>query len=182
MIKYDIAIGEFVDTSRSLFTVADTSTVWVQADLYEKDLAAAQVGQPVKLTADAYPGEIFTGRLTYISDVIDTKTRTAKLRCEVPNPDGRLKLDLFVTVMIPTPARRAAVMVPETSVQQINDQSLVFVRLNEREFQRRDVRLGSEENGWVEVSQGVRPGERVVTQGSFQLKAALLREQIGGQE
>lgn len=180
--KYDIAEGEVVGPDREVFTIADLSTVWVQADVYEKDIAGLRKGVPVKVLVDSYPGEAFPGRITYISDVLDPKTRTAKVRCEVQNPTGRLKLEMFATIVIPTPKGRSAVMVPSAALQQINDQQLVFVQVAENEFERRDVKLGSREGDWTEIVSGVKPGERVVTAGSFDLKSTLLREQIGEKE
>lgn len=180
--KYDLAEGEVVGTDRELFTVADLSTVWVQADVYEKDIASIKKGIPVKVAIDAYPGESFQGRITYISDVLDPKTRTTKVRCEVPNPSGRLKVDMFATITIPTPQGRTAAMIPSAAVQQINDQPVVFVAVAPNEFERRDVKLGSREGDWVEVASGLKAGERVVTAGSFDLKSTLLRGQIGGEE
>ena len=163
--KYDIAEGEIVDSDRELFTIADLSTVWVQADVYEKDIAVIRKNLPVKVVVDAYPGDAFTGRITYISDLLDPKTRTAKVRCEVLNPTARLKLDMFATISIPTPQGRIAVMVPSAGVQQINEQPVVFVRVAPSEFERRQVALGVRDGDWVEVSSGVKPGEMVVAQG-----------------
>lgn len=180
--KYDLAEGEVVGPDREVFTIADLSTVWVQADVYEKDIAALRKGVPVKVIVDSYPGESFQGQITYISDVLDPKTRTAKVRCEVLNPTGRLKLDMFATIVIPIPKGRSAVMVPSTALQQINDIPLVFVQVAENEFERRDLNPGSRDGDWVEVVGGVKPGERVVTAGSFDLKSSLLREQIGEKE
>jgi cobalt-zinc-cadmium efflux system membrane fusion protein len=180
--KYDVAEGEVVDSERELFTIANLSTVWVQADVYEKDIASIRKGQEVQILVDAYPGETFVGKITYVSDFLDPKTRTAKVRCEVPNPQGRLKLDMFATIHIPTPIGRETVMIPATAVQQIDDKPVVFVKISDTEFQKREVQLGAQSNGWVEVKSGVKAGKLVVTQGSFQLKSTLLREQIGGEE
>ncbi|HJT70785.1 MAG TPA: efflux RND transporter periplasmic adaptor subunit [Terriglobales bacterium] len=180
--KLDVVEGETVETDRELFTVADLSIVWVQADIYEKDIGSIRKGVEANVSVDAYPGQTFHGRITYISDILDPKTRTAKVRCEVPNPGGRLKLDMFATIDIPTPAGRQAVMIPAAAVQQINDQPVLFVRANETDFQRRAVQLGAKDGDWVEAVSGVKTGERVVTTGSFQLKSLLLREQIGEKE
>lgn len=181
VIKYDVAEGEVVETDRELFTIADLSTVWVQADVYEKDIASIHEGQQVTVLLDAYPGESFIGKITYVSDFLDPKTRAAKVRCEVPNPDGRLKLEMFATIHIPTPRGREAVMIPAVAVQRIDDRSVVFVKVGDTRFQRRDIQLGTQSDGWVEVKSGVKAGESVVTQGSFYLKSTLLREQIGGE-
>ena len=180
--KYDVAEGEVVGSDRELFTIADLSTVWVQADVYEKDIATVRKGLSVKVSVDSYPGEFFDGRITYVSDALDPKTRTAKVRCEVPNPNGKLKLDMFASIEIPTPKGRSAVMVPSTAIQQIEDRQLVFVRITETEFERRDVKLGSREGEFVEIMSGIRLGDRVVTKGSFDVKSTLLREQIGEKE
>ena len=182
IVKYNVAEGEVVGADDELFTLADLSTVWVLADVYEKDIALIREGQEARIITDAYPGEVFRGRITYVSDTLDPKTRTAKVRCEVPNPDGRLKLEMFVTVELPTPLGRQALMVPSTAIQQIDDQPVVFVKTGEARFERRNVRLGVNSKGWVEVTSGVREGEPVVAEGSFHLKSALLRERIGGEE
>jgi len=180
--KYDLAEGEVVGADRELFTVADLSTVWVQADLYEKDIASVKKNSTVKISVDAFPGESFQGRITYISDILDPKTRTTKVRCEVANPAGRLKLDMFATIIIPTPQGRTAVMVPSTAIQQIDDQAVVFVAVAATEFQRRNVSVGSREGDWVEIVTGLKAKETVVTTGSFDLKSLLLRGQIGEAE
>jgi cobalt-zinc-cadmium efflux system membrane fusion protein len=177
--KYDVSEGELVEPDRELFTVTDTSTVWVLADVYERDLSMVREGLQVKIHLETYPEEAFMGKITYVSDFLDPKTRSAKVRCEVSNPIGRLKLESFATIQIPIPMERKALMVPAEAVQKIDDNPIVFVKTSEREFQRRDVRIGSTSDGWVEVISGLGAGEPVVTKGTFQLKSALLRERIG---
>lgn len=179
---YDISEGETVTPERELFTVSDLSTVWVLADLYEKDLGAVRRGVTAKVSVDAYPDQTFAGKVTYVGDVLDPKTRTAKVRVEVPNPEGQLKLDMFATIELPSPKNREAVMIPAAGIQQINDKPVAFVRKSEREFQRRDLDIGPRQGEWVEVLSGIRAGESVVTKGSFRLKSLLLREEIGGEE
>ena len=180
--KYDLAEGEVVGADREIFTIADLSTVWVQADVYEKDIASMKKGLTVRVSVDAYPGEVFQGRVTYVSDVLDPKTRTTKVRCEVANPTSRLKLDMFASILIPRPQSRTAVMVPSTAIQQINDQAVVFVAVSANEFERRNVTLGTREGDWVEIASGLKNKETVVTTGSFDLKSLLLRGQIGEAE
>ncbi|MCL6506854.1 MAG: efflux RND transporter periplasmic adaptor subunit [Bryobacteraceae bacterium] len=115
VIKYNVAEGEVIGPENELLTLADLSTVWVLADVYEKDIALIRQGQEARIMADAYPGQVFRGSITYVSDMLDPKTRTARVRCEVPNPDGRLKLDMFVSVELPTPVGRQALMVPSSA-------------------------------------------------------------------
>lgn len=177
--KYDVAPGELVDPSKELLTLTDLSHVWVLADVYEKDIQKLQTGRTVTLTVDAYPGRTFSGQLTYISDVIDPQTRTAKVRCVVDNADGALKLDMFVRVTIPTGTTREAIVVPADAVQQVDGQPVVFVRQSPTTFERRDVRTGPTAGDLIEIVSGLDPGVDVVGTGSFYLKTALLRERVG---
>lgn len=179
--SYDVARGEVVQPDKELFTLTNLSKVWVLADVYEKDLGRIQQNTDVSVQVDTYPGRTFTGRLTYISDLIDPKTRTAKVRCVVANNDGALKLDMFARIVIPTKERREGIAVPQAAVQQIESQSVVFVRQSPTRFERRDVRLGATAGDLVEIVSGLKPGETFVTSGSFYFKTALLRERIGEQ-
>lgn len=179
VIKYDVAEGEVVETDHDLFTIADLSTVWVQADVYEKDIAAIHKGQEVKISVNAYPGEIFVGKITYVSDFLDPTTRTAKVRCEVSNPQDRLKLEMFATIHIPTRISRAAVMIPLAAVQDLDGRPVAFVRVDDTQFQKRELQLGTESDGWVEVKKGVKAGEQVVTEGAFMIKSELKKKEFG---
>lgn len=180
--EYNAAEGEAVETSDQLMTVVDTSTVWVLANIYEKDLAAVSLGSEVAIRVSSYPQQLFTGRITYISDVIDPLTRTASVRCVVPNPGSRLKLDMFATVEIPTTESREFLIVSKSALQRMDDQPVVFVRKSDTEFERRDVVVEQESGGLVAIREGLREGEKVVAEGSFYVKSALLRELIGEDE
>ncbi len=179
--KYDVAEGEVVQPDHELFTLTNLTTVWVQADVYEKDLGRIQRDSDVAVKVEAYPDRSFAGRLTFIADLIDPKTRTAKVRCVVMNGDGTLKLDMFARISIPTKDQREAVVVPQVAVQQVDNQSVVFVRRTATQFERRDVRLGASSGTLVEVLDGLKAGETVASAGSFYFKTALLRERIGGE-
>lgn len=175
----DVAPGEVADTQRELFTVADLSTVWVIGDLYQKDIAAVRRGQEARITTESYPGETFAGRITYVSDVLDSTTRTAKVRSEVPNRDGRLKLQMFVAMQIPTATTRDALVIPAAALQQIDDDTVVFVQTGEDTFEKRVVETGLGTGGWVPVMTGLKVGDRVVTDGAFMLKSKLKAASIG---
>ena len=179
--KYDVAKGEVVQPDHELFTLTNLTTVWVLADVYEKDLGRIQRDSDVAVKVETYPDRTFSGRLTFIADLIDPKTRTAKVRCVVENGDGALKLDMFARIAIPTKDQRQSVVVPQVAVQQVDNQPVVFVRRTGTQFERRDVRLGSTAGDFVEVLDGVKAGEVVVAAGSFYFKTALLRERIGGE-
>jgi len=118
--------------------VADISRVWVQAEVYEKDLGRIQLGQSAMIHVDTYPDEPFAGKVTYISDVLDPQTRTAKIRCEVPNSKVLLKLDMFAIVQLPTTFSRQTLAVPVGAIQQLDGKTVVFVRRGATQFETRD--------------------------------------------
>lgn len=173
------APGEVVEPSTALFTVADISQVWVQAEVYEKDLGRLQVGQSAIIHFDTYPNEPFAGKVTYISDVLDPQTRTAKVRCEVANNRFRLKLDMFATVQLPTTFSRQAVAVAVGAIQQLETKTVVFVQRGAAQFEAREIKPGKNVNGQVEVLAGLREGEPVVIVGAFHLKSIIAGKDLG---
>lgn len=177
--KFDVAAGEVVEPDKELFTVADISTVWVLADVYERDLSKITRDGMVSIKVDAYPDRTFSGRITHVSDIIDPASRTAKVRCVVENRDGALKLDMFAKVVLGTAEERQALAVPSDAVQQVDNQSVVFTRQTATRFERHIVQIGRRSGGLVEILGGLEEGQMVVGKGSFYLKTALLRERIG---
>ena len=173
VLDVQAVIGETVAPERELATVADLTTVWIQGDLYERDLAAITEGGAARVLVDAFPGETFVGRVSYVSDFLDPATRTAKVRCEVKNPDGRLRLSMFARVEIATSSQREALVVPRAALQQFDGEVSVFVRANENAFERRPVTVGASVDEWVEITAGLAQGERVVTTGALMLKSKL---------
>ena len=173
------APGDIVESSTELFTVADISHVWVQAEVYEKDLGRLRVGQSAIIQVDTYPGESFAGRVTYISDALDPQTRTAKVRCEVTNEGVRLKLDMFATVQLPTTFSRQAIAVPVGALQQLEATTVVFVQRGAVQFEAREIKPGKTVSGQVEVLTGLRQGEPVVVVGAFHLKSIIAGKDLG---
>jgi cobalt-zinc-cadmium efflux system membrane fusion protein len=180
--KYDVSQGESVARDKELFTLVDTSSVWVLGDIYEKDLGRVPGHGDCLVTVSSYPDERFRGRITYLSDFLDPSSRTAKLRCVVANKDGRLKLEMFADVFIPTTSATAAAVVPGAALQDIEGKPVVFVQRDATHFEKREVTLGERGEQETQILTGVRPGEKVVTAGSFYLKSAVMREQIGGED
>ena len=180
--KYDAAPGELLEPEREVFTVVDTSVVWVLADIYERDLGKVQEGLTARIKVPAYPDTVFTGMITYIGDVLDPDSRTAKLRCVMANPDGRLKLEMFATVEIPLPVKEEVIVVPAAAVQVVGDLKVVFIQRGKTQFEKRVVEVGERSGDWVEVLSGLRAGEPLVTEGAFYVKSAMLKDQISGEE
>jgi cobalt-zinc-cadmium efflux system membrane fusion protein len=180
VVKIDVVPGEIVDVDRELFTIADLSTVWVQADVLEKDLGLIRPGLDASIGVAGHPDRRFAGRVNYVADMLDPQTNTARVRCAVANPDGALKLNMFASVEIAVPTGRAAATVPPGALQYVDEKPVIFVRKSPDGFERRDVRLGVEARDWIEILDGVTPDEAVVTTGSFQLKSILLHDRIAG--
>ena len=176
-----IAQGEIIDPATPIFTVSDLSTVWVQADVAERDLGAVKVGDAVEVRVSALPGRVFAGRVTYIPDQIESATGMAKVRCEVPNPDGALRVNMFATVTIQSPQGGDAVLVPSSSLQEVNKQSVVFVPTGDGQFAWRPVHTGLVANGKTQITSGLAAGTPVVGEGSYWLKAALMQSTIPDQ-
>ena len=174
-------LGQVVAMGQELLSVTDLSEVWVVGDLYEQDFKTVTVGSQAAITTPAYPGLTLHGRVSYIDPRVDAQARTAKARVEVPNADGRLRLGMYVTVSFTTPGV-SAVVVPRSAVQAIGDRQVVFVSAGNGDgrFIQRQVRLGSPIGDNYSVLSGLKPGESVVTEGSFFLRAEVLRNAPGG--
>lgn len=173
--------GEYVQAYQALFTVADLSTVWVEANLYDRDLAEVIVGAPATVSVGAYPDQRFTGKITYIGNILDKDTRTVVARIEVANADAKLKPGLFATVDIEKAAHRNALRVPEAALILVQGQTTAFVEIDGG-FVPRPVEIGERNGGKVIVTAGLEPGDRVVTAGAFALKARLLKSQLSAGE
>lgn len=179
VIEKKAVLGELAQPGASLFTVADLSTLWIESDLFEKDLGKVKVGAQVAVTVSAYPDEVFKGRLTYISSTMNKETRTVKARVEVPNPDGRLKPEMFASATINTTGASAkALIVPEEAVLLMQGQTTVFIA-ERGGYEPRTVEVGERVQGYAVLKSGVAECERVVIGGAYALKARLLKSQIG---
>lgn len=174
--------GETVSPDRELATLADLSTVWIQGDVYERDLSAIGEGREARAITDAYPDEPFPCRVTYVSQALDPQTRTAKLRCEAKNANGRLRLQMFARMEIPVGAARDVLAIPREAIQDIDGQTSVFVRTGDETFERRTVTLGATTSEWAEVRAGVERGARVVTTGAVMLKSRLKASEFAEEE
>jgi len=162
-----------VEEATEILSIMDPSRLWVEADVYEKDIARIENGQGVVVSVPAFAGEEFKGVITYIGDVLDPDTRTITVRTEVNNPESRLKPGMFADLTIELSENGTALVVPAGAVLDDEGESLVFVRLEGNRFQPRHVMLGTRENGFVEVTDGLEEGDEVVTRGNFQLKSKL---------
>lgn len=178
VVERSAVLGEYAQAYQALFTVADLSTVWVETNLYDRDAAEVAVGTPAVVTVNAYPGQRFAGKVTYVGNILDKETRTAVARVEVGNPDRRLKPGLFANVEIEKPARQSALRVPENALVLLQGQMTAFVA-HDGGFESRPVEIGERNSGLVVVRSGLEAGDDVVIAGAYALKARLLKSQIG---
>jgi len=172
----DINVGQNLSMRDRLFTITDLSTVWVVANIYEKDFSLAATGRGVTITTSSWPGRSWTGRISYVDPRIDEETRTARARIEIPNQDQRLRLGMFVDVAITATGTESFPAVPKSAIQTIGDQKIVFVPAGPGRFQVRRLLTGAEDGEYVRVVSGLAVGEEVVTDGSFFLMAELGRK------
>ena len=174
--------GEVVGPSDQLFTVADLSRLWIELDIYERNLRRVGRGQPVEVTTTAWPGRVFPGRIVYVGDILDPVRRTVRARVEVENEDRALKPGMFATARIQVSADVPVVAVPRNAVQTVEGAQVVWVPGREPgEFIARTVQIGEElPDGRVEVLSGLDIGEPVVVQGAFTLKSELAKGEFGG--
>jgi membrane fusion protein, heavy metal efflux system len=181
VIERDLSKGETAEPGKKVFTVADLSTVWIVLNIYERDLAKINKGATVRITTEPYPGEVFSGKVSYLGDVVNAESRTLPVRVDIANPQRRLKPGMFATAEVITGVSSSrAIMIPSSAIQKIEGKPAVFVQQKDGSFAKREVEIGREFGGSVEVKSGLKEGEQVVVTGAFTLKAELLKEGLEG--
>jgi len=173
VIARDVGPGSAVTPGTRMFVVSDLRVLWAVAELDETQLADVALGDHVQLRVPAWPEDAFPGRVTMIADTVNPKTRRVSVRCEIPNPDRRLKAEMFARVALGSGPPRQQLLVPTDAVQDVGGADVVFVEDPADVFRPRRVTLGAEQDGRVEVRDGVRAGERVAVRGAFLLKSEL---------
>lgn len=168
VVERNATVGASVGTDANLFKIMDLSRVWIDADVFEKDLPRVRPGQEVRLTVTAFPQSTFSGKVILINSVVDPETRTVKVRTEVANQDGRLKPDMFANVQIVTDVNRAAISIPQSAVLNDEGKSIVFIA-DGNSYTKRQVQAGIQNNGRVEIVDGLTAGDKVVVKGNYLL-------------
>jgi RND family efflux transporter MFP subunit len=173
--------GAAAEPGTTLCAIADLGSLWVQVHIFEKDLASVAAGDKAEVAVAAYPGDVFAGTLVLVGSIMDEATRTVTGRVEAGNAAARLKPGMFAEVRIISAQALSALVVPEAAVRTIAGRSLVFVPEGGGRFVRRDIETGRTFEGFVEVLKGLKEGDKVVTKGSFDLKAELLKGTLEGE-
>lgn len=171
--------GSLVEAGAPLFTVVDHSAMWAMLQVPEFALARVKPGQAVELRVDALPGQVFAGKLTWVSPAVDDRTRLVRARAEFANPEGLLKDKMFATARILTRESQASLLVPSAAIQRVEGKPFVFVKLAADLFDARAVTLGARHDGRQEVLAGLQPQEEVAVNHTFALKSAMLMSRLG---
>ncbi len=178
VVERNIVIGQLVDANTNAFKIINTGSVWIDGQLYEKDVERISENSRVYFTSSTYPGEKFNAEIIYISDVINEASRTITVRAELKNPAGKLKPQMFGELHISSGKNSKALLVPTESVVKIDKDDCVFVLKSDSVFQKRTVQLGSTQDEMIEIISGVKEGEKVVIKGSFYLKSEIMKNEI----
>lgn len=174
-----LTLGEQVETSRQLFKIVDPSVVWIEARVFEGQIPRIRAAREAQVTSTIYPQETFQGRLASLGQVIDESTRTVRTLFEASNSQGKLLIGMFVTLSIGTGRPEKAVVVPAGAILERGGKRMVYVHTRPEEFVPREVAVGTKEGDWVALERGVAVGERVVTEGVYQLESVAAKSSPG---
>jgi cobalt-zinc-cadmium efflux system membrane fusion protein len=167
-----------VDGTTNAFKIISTASVWIDGQIYEKDITRINQKTKVDFISSTYPGEKFSGSIINIGQTIDERSRTITIRAEFKNPDRKLKPQMFGEMLIPSNENSMAILIPAESIIKIENQDHVFVRLEDFSFQKRKVLTGTLMDELIEIKEGLNEKDQVVTKGAFYLKSESLKDQI----
>jgi Cu(I)/Ag(I) efflux system membrane fusion protein len=165
------AAGMMAKSGDTLFRIADTSDMWVTADIPEYDLASVRIGATAKVIVRSLPGRFFEGTVDLIYPEVDMQTRTTKVRIELPNPDGVLLANMYADVEIESGAPNPVVAVPSSAVVDTGDRQVVFIDKRDGRFEPKDIKLGVRGEDQTEITKGIAAGDKVVVAANFLLDA-----------
>ena len=179
ILERNINTGEFIYTNTIIFKVLDSSSLWIDSEIYEKDFTKIKTGQTVNITTSAYPGEIFTGKIFYISNTFHQETRTFDIRFSFDNRKNLLKPGMTVNSRIKT-GDTPGLILPSSSVLDDEGEKIIFIAVKENTYERREVEAELLRNKEYVIKKGLSPGEEVVIEGAFELRSAASSEALKG--
>lgn len=181
VVERQATLGQAVERSSDLFDIENAAVVWVTASVPEAEVSRVRPGTSVTVTTNAYPGRTFNGTVQLIGTRLDPKTRTLPVQCRVANPQRLLRADLFARVQIATEGSVVALVVPRSAISGEGDEQAVFVAEGEK-FERRAVKTGRAAGDLIEITEGLKEGDRVAVSGVFTLQSELKKEELKGHE
>jgi len=178
VLKRNVTLGTVVNEASDLMSIANLENLWAIAEAPQQQAASARVGQQVEIKVSTFGDRRFTGRVVYIGETLNPETRTAQVRCMVHNARGDLKPEMYATISIASEKEENVLAAPGEAVIEMQGERVVFVALGEGLFEKRPVQTGRQQNAMIEVTGGLRPGERVVTRGGFFVKSEFLKSTL----
>lgn len=183
VIERNVALGQMIDPEHVAFRIGDLRSLWLVAHAFERDAMRVSLGAPARVTLAAFPGQVLTGRVTYVGRQVDPASRTIPVRVELANPQQLLRPGMSANAWLQvSSAGENVVTVPVAALQRVRDQWVVFIPKGPRTFEIRNVGRGRDLQGEVEVLTGLKPGESVIVNGAFLLKAEAEKAEGGGEE
>jgi cobalt-zinc-cadmium efflux system membrane fusion protein len=182
VVERNVVIGQLVDATTTAFKIINTGTVWVDGQIYEKDLDKIKQNTKAVFTASTNQDIKFEGKIIYVGQTVNDKTRTILIRCEFVNPGNKLKPQMYGELKIPMGSKANAILVPEQSVIKEAGQNYLFVQTSDSTFERRDIVIGLTADNLIEVKEGIKEGEKIVSNGVFYLKSGLKKDELGEDE
>lgn len=178
IIERNVVTGQFVEPSENAFRILNTSSVWVDGQVFEKDIARINTNASIFFESSAYPEEKFEGRISFVGQMLDKQTRTVTVRATLQNSKGKLKPHLFGEMHIPVSGNKTAIFVPESAVFSLDGNDFVFVKVSADSFIKRMVKIRKYSASEIEIIEGIIEGEEVVSQGVYYLVSVLQKDQI----
>ncbi len=171
VIEKNVVDGTRITPGMDLYMIADLSRVWIEGEVFEKDLSLVREGQVAAVMIDAYPGEEFTGVVTYVYPTVSLEARTGRIRIELENPDLKLRPGMYANIGLESPAREEALVVPRSAVHATGEHAYVFVREADDMLSAREVTTGLASGHEIEILRGVEEGEQIVSSANFLIDA-----------
>jgi len=181
VVERNVVIGQLVDGATNAFRILNTSSVWIDGQIYEKDLSRIAENSKATFISPTYPNELFNGKVFYIGQTIDEKSRTITVRADFANPTGKLKPQMFGELEIPSTTSSRAILIPAEALVKIDNADYVFLQQNDSTFEKRAVVVGFIHNEQAEIKQGLLENDKVVVKGGFYLKSELMKEDLEGE-
>lgn len=181
VLDRSIALGQMIDPEHVAFRIGDLRVVWLVAHAFERDAVRVAIGTPARVTLAAFPGQVLNGRVTYVGREVEAASRTIPVRIELANPQQALRPGMSANAWLQVSTAGQNVMtVPVAALQRVREQWVVFIPKSDRTFEIRNVGRGRDLQGEVEVLTGLEPGETIVVDGAFLLKAETEKAEGGG--
>jgi cobalt-zinc-cadmium efflux system membrane fusion protein len=181
VVERSVVIGQSVDATTNAFKIVNLNSVWIDGQVYEKDVSKLNSKTVADFFTSSYPQEKFTGKVTYIGQIIDEQTRTITVRAEFNNAAGKLKPQMFGELRIPDDFNSTALFVPAEAIIKIDNADFVFIQKEETVFEKKAVTVGASQDEVIEVVQGLANNDKIVVKGAFYLKSELLKASLGGE-